>query len=323
MEGELMNNRLLVVLIFALIVCVCILVVSFFGENHAVQATQKKIIVGSFSKTIAYAPVYVAMENGWLNEAFAKNDLNFGFVEFQALPAINEAFATKNADIVFEAEIPASIGKAAGVDIMIAGLTGKYYQELVIPSDSTIASYADLKGKTIIAQSGTSSHYSLAKMLEQSGLSMKDIQMVDMPPADGKAAFDSNQAAAWAVWPPFVQQEQLFGNVKTIKGKDISAIIAVRGNFEKENKQLVSDVIAAISRAKKWMNENPEKAQEIVSKKLKLDISVVKKAWAVHDFNSELSNTDVQDIQSKADFLLDLKIIKNKINAAEFVETKN
>ena len=133
-----MNKRLPLVFGIALLVCIAALVVSFSIADQYKPVAGKRIVVGTFSKTIAYAPYYAAVEKGWLGEAFAKHGVQAEFVEFQSLPAINEAMATKNLDVIFEAEIPASIGSAVGIDIKIIGITGRYYQELVLPADSAV-----------------------------------------------------------------------------------------------------------------------------------------------------------------------------------------
>ena len=160
-------------------------------------------------------------------------------------------------------------------------------------------------------------------MIEQEGLSAKEVNMVDLAPADGQAAFESGKVDAWAVWPPFVEKQELKGTVRTIKGKDILSIIAIRGDFAAQNPEFVKDFLAAIKKAKTWVVENPTEAQEIVSKRLGLDLNVVQLDWPKNDFSKTLGNNEIEDIQKKADFLLQIKLIKNQVDAKDFVMTGN
>ena len=312
-----------VTIVFGIIILIVVCVLFLFASPQIASHEQKIVTLGSNSKTIGYTPVYVALEKGWFAEVFKKYDFNYSFVEFGSTPSINEAFAAKKLDIVAEAEIPASVGRAGGLDITIQALDGSYYQELVVPKNSTIESYSDLKGKNVAVQSGTSSHYSLSKMLEQSSLAMSDVSMIDLAPMDGQAAFDSGKVDAWAVWPPFVEKEQLSNNVRTIKGKDILSIIAFRGEFAKQNPEFTKEFLAVIKKAKDWVVANPAEAQQIVSKRLNLDLNVVKLDWPKNDFSKDLSSADVSDIQAKADFLYQIKLVKNQINAKDFVVLTN
>ena len=133
------------------------------------------------------------------------------YTTFQSLPPVNEAMATQQVDAVFEAEPPALIGRAAGIDVKIVGISCSLVQEILVPQKSKAQSVADLKGAKIAVLAGTSSHYGVLKLLKEAGLGPDSVEIIDMVPPDAKSAFETGQVDAWAVWPPFVEQEEMAG----------------------------------------------------------------------------------------------------------------
>ncbi|HAK14107.1 MAG TPA: aliphatic sulfonates ABC transporter substrate-binding protein, partial [Acinetobacter radioresistens] len=72
---------------------------------------------------------------------------------------------------------PPVFAQAAGKDLKYIGyeVVPQNAQALLIPADSSIRTLADLKGKRIAVQKGSSAHELLAKVLQKAGLSWQDI----------------------------------------------------------------------------------------------------------------------------------------------------
>ena len=68
-------------------------------------------------------------------------------------------------------------------------------------------------------------------------------------------------------------------------------------------------------------DDNPDQAQQIVAQELSLSLEVIQRAWPRHDWTAQLTPEVVQDIQAKADFLLNTDFIQNQVNASELVNT--
>lgn len=275
--------------------------------------------IGSFSRAIDYAPYIVAKNKGWFEEVAANHDAEIEYVEFQTLPTINESLATGNIDIIFEAEPPAIIGKAAGIGLSIVAPGVSLVQEIVVPAESDIQSVEDLKGKKIAVPSGSSSHYGLNKILSQAGLEKDDVEIIDMSPQDGKAAFVGRQVDGWAIWPPFVEQEEFAGTGRVLRGSNvfIQSIVAMRDQFMTENPELATELLAVIKRSQDWIVANTAEAQGIVASELGIEIGVVELAWGKHNFNPEIGTDQIADIQNKADFLYEMGLIKNNVDVTK------
>ena len=182
---------------------------------------------------------------------------------------------------------------------------------------------AHLKGAKIAVLAGTSSHYGVLKLLAAAGVSPDAVQIIDMAPPDGKSAFETGQVDAWAVWPPFVQQEEIAGTGRVLpKGTaQINSIMAVSGKLAKSNPQTVKGLVQILNQTKAWMIAHPEEAQTIVAKELAIPIAVVQRAWPSHNWAATLDSSVIADIQAKADFLFDRKYVDRRVDVAQVVDT--
>ena len=234
---------------------------------------------------------------------------------FESLPTINESIATDRVDIVFEAEPPALIGHAAGIDVLMAGVSCSLVQELIVPNDSEIR---DPKGKKIAVLAGTSSHYGILKILEAWGVNPEKVIILDMAPPDAKAAFSSGNVDAWAVWPPWVEQETVPGYARALPGGDayIHSIMAIRKGFTQDHPDLTRAALRVLEETKEWLVANPEEGIQILAKELDLPEEIVAAAWPKHDWRASIEADMLQDIQAKADFLKNQALVDSRVDVA-------
>lgn len=293
------------------------LMVTGIGLRPGFAAT-KPLKIGSFFIAIDYAPYLIAKSKGLFDEVGGSAT---EFTMFQSLPPVNESFATGQIDAVFEAEPPALIGAAAGIDVKIVGISCSLVQEILVPTKSKAQSAADLKGAKIAVLAGTSSHYGVLKLLSEAGIAPADVEIIDMVPPDAKSAFETGQVDAWAVWPPFVEQEEIAGVGRTLPKGDalIHSIMAVGGKFAAENRDTVKALVGVLNDTKAWMLNSPDEAQAIVAKEIDIPLEVVQRAWPRHNWAAQLDAGVIADIQAKADFLFEGKYVSTKVNVAEQV----
>jgi sulfonate transport system substrate-binding protein len=285
-------------------------------------AANEPLKIGSFFVAIDYAPYLIAKSKGEFETIGGGTPTKYTM--FQSLPPINEALATNQIDAVFEAEPPALIGSAAGIDVKIVGISCSLVQELLVPVKSKAQSAADLKGSKIAVLAGTSSHYGVLKLLKEAGVSPNNVEIIDMTPPDAKTAFQTGQVDAWAVWPPFVEQEELAGVGRVLPKGDalIHSVLAVSGSFAAKNPATVKALVRVLNETKAWMVNQPLEAQAIVAKELDIPVKVVERAWLRHDWSATLSDGVIADIQAKADFLFDGKYVNSRVNVAKQVVDK-
>ena len=301
---------------------ICYSVIAFaliFIVGSCNQRSSDTVRIGSFSTAVDYAPYLIAKNKGWFEEAFKEKGKKVEFVEFQSLPPLNEALATNRIDVLFQAEPPAIVGKAAGIDVKIVEISCSITLGLLVNPNSNIQTVADLKGKKIALLAGTGVHYGVLKILGENGISKSDVEIIDMMPPDAKNAFETGRVDAWAIWSPFIDQSELSksGTVLPDNYFEIQSIMAARGKFVADNKVEFAVILDVFQKAKKWMLQNQQEAQAIVAKELDLELEVVKLAWERHGWTAEISPEIIQDIQNKADFLFNERFVEKRINVAD------
>jgi sulfonate transport system substrate-binding protein len=301
------------------------LIAYFWLKEPALPSGESRTVrLGSFSVAVDYGPYLIAKEKGWFEDSAKKLGYNIEYTTFQSLPPINEAFASARIDAIVAAEPPFIVGNAAGIRTEIVAISCSLVQEILVSGKSDIDKPEMLRGKKIAVLAGTSSHFGLLKILGDAGVNKSEVQVVDMIPPDAKAAFESGQVDAWAVWPPFVEQEEIAGIGKVLPRGDakIHSVLGVRSEFAEEHPEITKEIVVSLERAKKWMQENPEEAKKIVSKQIDVPLDVVERAWDRHDWSAVLSEDVKADIQAKADFLFSEGFVKERVSAAKLVELK-
>jgi len=145
--------------------------------------------------------------NGELEKALAPLGVTITWHEFSSglplLEAINIGSIDFGADVADTVPI---FAQAAGAKLAYVAeeAASPAAQAIVVPQSSTIKTIAELKGKKIAVTKGAGSHYLLLAALAKSGLNFKDITPAYLTPADGRAAFVSNNVDAWVAWDPFL-----------------------------------------------------------------------------------------------------------------------
>lgn len=164
----------------------------------------------------ASVSLVLAKEHGLLEQRFPQTQIQW--IEFPAGPQILEALNVGSLDLGSTGDIPPIFAQAAGADLLYVGVEPPKPQAetVVVPKDSPIHSVAELKGKRVAFQKGSSSHNLLLRLLQQAGLTLRDIQPLYLTPADARAAFESGKVDAWAIWDPWYSALLLGGNARLL-----------------------------------------------------------------------------------------------------------
>ena len=186
--------------------------------------------------------------------------------------------------------------------------------------DANIKSAQDLKGKTIVGPAGTNLHQLLIAYLEKAGMTIEDVNFVNMAIPDAKAALDGKSADVALLAGPTAYKagQQGYNLVTNEKGlTDAVIAVAVTEKFYNEHKEDLEIFKQAEANIIKYMNENHDKAMEIVAKELDLDKSAVEEMYKQYDFSIETTDADVQAFQNVADFMLKTGMIENEVNVED------
>jgi NitT/TauT family transport system substrate-binding protein len=117
------------------------------------------------------------------------------------------------------------------------------------------ASFRDLKGRKVAAN--TSAQITMNGLLENEGMSEKDVQFVNLPGGEMAGAIARGDVDAACVWEP------LFANVKNAApGGKLLGLDSDTPNFKKFGTMASPDIMII---SKKLVDENPEAARKIAT----------------------------------------------------------
>jgi NitT/TauT family transport system substrate-binding protein len=136
-----------------------------------------------------------------------------------------------------------------------------------------INSLSDLKGKTIGVNVASISEFYLNVLLRESGLSEKDVTIVEMSPTEAGRAFMAQRVEAAVTWEPFLSEAKRteFGHLltdsSTVPGL-LSDVLVVRKPFLRDHPAAVRGMVDAWNEAVAFVASNPAEATEIMARGL-------------------------------------------------------
>jgi sulfonate transport system substrate-binding protein len=143
---------------------------------------------------------------GTLEKRLAPLGASVKWTEFTAGPVQLEALKVGSIDFGDVGEAPPIFAQAAGAPLAYVAATvpRPASEAVLVPRGSDIRRVADLKGRKIALNKGSNVHYFIVKLFEKHGLPYGDLNLVYLPPADARAAFEKGSIDAWVIWDPFL-----------------------------------------------------------------------------------------------------------------------
>jgi aliphatic sulfonates family ABC transporter substrate-binding protein len=287
---------------------------------------QQKVIRFAHQKNLFMAPVFVAIEKHWFDDALGKVGYKFERHEINVGPAVAEAMAAGQIDVgqLGVAVIVTAAGR--GLPARIVANTGVAGEGVVVRPDSGIAKMSDLRGKTIaIPAKGNMQDFIVRRGLEEAGLDpTKDVKFMEISAPDQKQALNAKQVDAITLWEPLVTDAVLGGGKLLATGQDIypghdNDTITATTQAIKDHPEAVRAIVQTVVRAQQWVLDNPEEAKQVSAKYLGLPLPTIETAWK-YVIRRRDGRPNVQYTQSFADFLYKWGYIRTKVSAADLID---
>ena len=166
---------------------------------------------------------------------------------------------------------------------------------------------ADLEGKKLGIKLGTSTHGGLMLFAKKHGLDLKK-ELIDMPPSLQLTALGTGELDAIVASEPTPSMavQRGFGHeLATLGGlgNTYPLVILANRNFANTRPDDVKSFLKAISRATRFINNNPGEATAILSRVSGLGNEVITSALGRHSFNNRMSQQTTNSLKSTARFL--------------------
>jgi ABC transporter, substrate-binding protein, aliphatic sulfonates family len=320
------------ILLLALAIVLSLLSACGAGNSKSSESPSAQGSSGaSGSKTVRigyqkYASINILKEKGGLEEKLAEAGYKVEWTQFPGGPQLLEAMNVGSIDFGNVGEAPPIFAQAAGAPLVYLGHSpaSPKAEAILVPENSPIQTGADLKGKKVALNKGSNVHYLLVKYLEKEGLKYSDIQVVFLPPADARAAFESGNVDAWVIWEPFYSAAQLATKARVLADGeglvDNYEFYLAERSFAENNKPAVDVLLAALQESDEWAEANLSEVAKILAPALDLDVPSLEQALSHRGFGVEPITDDIIAAQQKiADAFFELQLIPSAIDVKEAV----
>jgi len=260
-------------------------------------------------------------------------DYKIKWSTFTSGPPLLEAVNAKAVDIGGVGNTPPVFAAGAGSKItVVAAFHGTSKGDaLLVPNDSKLTDPKQLKGKSVAVAQGSSANYQLVASLKAAGLTLSDIKVKYLQPADALAAFTSGKVDAWAVWDPYTSQilQAKQGRVLTT-GEGITngltfQVAAPSALQDRKKAAAIKDYLERLRRATAWVYNHQEEWAKVWAKDTGLPYEValasVKRTNATR-VSVAVDKPLIASEQQIADAFTELKLIPGKVDFGDFVDTR-
>jgi len=286
------------------------------------SATAEELRIGYQKSSTLTA---ILKTNGELEKALAPLGIKVSWHEFSSglplLEAINIGSIDVGADVADTVPI---FAQAAGAKLayLAEEAASPSAQAILVPESSAIKTLADLKGKKIAVTKGAGSHYLLLAALAKAGLTFKDITPAYLPPADGRAAFVSNNVDAWIAWDPFLSS--VLGQSGTrILADGTNGLASYKryylasADYADRHGDALNVIFGKLVETGHWVKSNPTDAARLLAGLWGIDAATVEQANSHRSYQvNAVTAAGLSEQQTIADAFLAEHVLPAKVDTA-------
>lgn len=263
------NKRVMAIAGIALLVLIIIItIIIIFNKNkNSKEETIKTIKINEVTRSVFYAPQYVAINKGFFKDNGLEVDLTTG----QGADAVMTSVLSNQCDIGFagpEASIYVYNEGKEDYCQVFAQMTRKDGSFLIARNNTDNFSWQDLKGKTIIpGRKGGVPYMTLEYVLKKNGINPQtDLKLDDSIKFDLMAgAFSSGNADYVTLFEPTASltEQAKKGYIVASVGKEAGEIpytaYFAKKSYIENNEKTIKGVTKAIYQGEQWVKNHTSK----------------------------------------------------------------
>jgi sulfonate transport system substrate-binding protein len=271
------------------------------------------------------ANLVIVKQSGWLEKRYP--DAKIAWIEFPAGPQLLEALAVGSLEFGLTGDSPPVFAQAAGKDLVYVGAEPSKPDSsaILVLKDSPLKTLADLKGRKVALQKGSSAHYLLVRAVEKAGLQWSDIQPIYLAPADARAAFERKAVDAWAIWDPFFAATELAIQPRVLTtGRGLSgnnSFYLASRPFAERHPDVLAALFEDLTRADRLVQQDRAGAIKLIAEFSGLDAGIVSLFLQRRPPSpvGPIQNATVRDQQRVADAFHQLGLIPKPVDVGRIV----
>lgn len=280
-----------------------------------------------------YGPLFLAQEKGF----FKKHGVDVELSIVDGLAERKQALAGGKVDGMATAQDVQVTLAASGIPVQVVWLLDDSFGGDGVLVKKEITSAADLKGKKVAFEVGSTSHLLMLTVLKKAGLTDKDVEVVPMSAGDAGAAFVAGKVDAAVTWEPWLSKGANADGKILVSTKDLPGIIVDSISFRQEIVEKRPDdvkaFVAAMAEAMDYWKANKDESDQIMAKGLKIDLqeftsTVPGLKFLNKEDNKQIFGTSAnpgsiyQATKNDIDFYVEQKIIEKAITPESIINSK-
>ncbi|MBG1269897.1 aliphatic sulfonate ABC transporter substrate-binding protein [Nostoc sp. WHI] len=203
-------------------------------------------------------------------------------------------------------------------------------QAILVSEDSPIQTLADLKGKKIAFDKGSSAHYILVRSLAKVGLDFSDIEPVYLTQPEALPRFRRGEIDAWVIWVPYTATqtrsaypgrsiadlESIFGDKASV---EVPTYYYAIPELVRDYPDLLKVILEEVNEAGTWAKKQELQAVQRLAEHHEIDPSILE-ILQKHSGERAIIPIDDQSLnalQHQANIFRDLNLIPERVNVKD------
>ncbi|HBF8484958.1 TPA: NrtA/SsuA/CpmA family ABC transporter substrate-binding protein [Clostridioides difficile] len=278
----------------------------------------------TYVKSPLNVPSIIQKQDDLFGKEFKKDNIKVNFHEITTGPEQTQALAAGEIDFLHAlGGTSALIAASNGVELKILNTYSRSPKGfMILTNNNSIKSVADLVGKKVAGPKGTILHQVLISALDKEGLSMDDVEFVNMGIPEASAALSDGSVDAALIAGPAALKAMKSGSKLVANGEglvDGIIVTAVSTDFAEKHPEIVERFMKVEKETLEYVNNNFDEAMEKVAKEVDLSLEETKELYAWYDFSLDITDKDISSLEDTQDFLIKNKLQEKKVNIKELI----
>ena len=203
-------------------------------------------------------------------------------------------------------------------------------QAILVLENSPIQTIADLQGKKIAFDQGSSAHYVLIRALEKVGLEFSDIEPVYLTQPEALPKFRRGEVDAWVVWVPYTPTqtrsdypgrsiadlESIFGDKASI---EVPTLYYAIPELVRDYPDVLKVILEEVNEAGAWAKRQELEAAQRLAEHHEIDPVIVESLQqrSIERAIIPIDDLTLTALQHQAHIFRDLRLIPERINVKD------
>ena len=272
-----------------------------------------KVVVGAYAGDTG-ALVYIAADRGF----FAANGLDVTIRDFEAGKLAADALLAGEVDISTSAEFVFVSNSFVHRDLRVMGtIATARSNELVVRRDRGIFTASDLRGRRIGVTRKSTGEFFLGRCLLFSGLSIRDVEIIDLNPSEIVNAMIAGEIDAAATWDPNAYQIRKELKLKTHSlsarsGQAFYFILLTRDSWLKSHPAAAERFLRSVIQAQDFVSDHSDDARRWMGQRFDYDPAYLQYSWAKHRFVVTLPQALLLAVEDEARWMIENEMTNEK-----------